>query len=295
MGTAVGDALGAPVEGRRNTRSYVATLDRAPGRLSYTDDTAMTIALAESLLARGGFDGEHMAHTFARHYRAEPWRGYGASPPEVFAELERGVPWDQAAASLFGGTGSFGNGAAMRVAPVALFGHPDTRLVASLARDTAFITHTNPEGIDGAICQAVAVDRVLALTPDTVVEPGELIRAISPFLTTDVFRDKLSYLATSIGSHDIEDLAAALGTGISAQTSVPTALACFLINTDSFPDTIKAAISIGGDTDTIAAMAGAISGARLGLGAIPERWLEVEGHETLIDLAERLYSRHGTL
>lgn len=124
----------------------------------------MTIGMAESLLETNGFDGHHLAHTFARHYAAEPWRGYGASPPEVFGKLERGVPWQEASATLFSGSGSFGNGAAMRVAPVALFAHPDTHTVASLARQTAIVTHTHPEGTDGAVSQAVAVDRLLART-----------------------------------------------------------------------------------------------------------------------------------
>lgn len=295
VGTAVGDALGAPVEGRRSTRSYVAALDRETGNLRFTDDTAMTIGLAESLIEVGGFDGDHMAHTFARHYAAEPWRGYGASPPEVFGKLERGVPWDEAAASLFGGAGSFGNGAAMRVAPVALFSHPDTHTVAGMARNTAIITHTHPEGIDGAVCQAVAVERVLALDSDEAVEPQRLIDEIRPHLTTATFRDKLCYLSSSIGRRNPRDLAQVLGSGISAHTSVPTALACFLAHPDSFPDAIKTAISLGGDTDTIAAMTGALSGARLSLNAIPLSWRDVEGCKTLIDLADQLYSHHLTL
>lgn len=295
VGTAVGDALGAPVEGRHTTRTYVASLDRETPELTYTDDTAMTIGVAESLLEAGGFDGHHLALNFARHYAAEPWRGYGASPPEVFGKLERGVPWNEAAASLFGGSGSFGNGAAMRVAPVALFAHPDTHTVASLARQTAIITHTHPEGIDGAVSQAVAVDRVLARRPTTPLDPTALIQEIQSCLTTAIFRDKLSYLAASVGHRSSQDLAQVLGSGVSAHSSVPTALACFLIHAHSFPDAIRAAISLGGDTDTIAAMTGALSGAYLGLGAIPPAWRRAEGHDRLIGLADRLYAHHITL
>lgn len=295
IGVAVGDALGAPVEGRHTTRSYVASLDRQTPELTYTDDTAMTIGVAESLIDNGGFDGHHMAHTFARHYTAEPWRGYGANPPEVFGKLERGVPWDQAAASLFGGSGSFGNGAAMRVAPAALLAHPDTHTVASLARQTAIITHTHPEGTDGAISQAVAVDRLLTLDPDESLDPNDLIQEIQAHLTTAIFRDKLSYLATTTGRHKPQDVARVLGSGVSAHSSVPTALACFLTHPDSFPDAIKTAISLGGDTDTIAAMTGALSGAYLGFGAIPPAWRDVEGQDALLDLADQLYSHRITL
>lgn len=295
VGTAVGDALGAPVEGRHSPRGYVATLDSRSDDLRYTDDTAMTIALAESLVERGGFDGDHLAHTFARHYATEPWRGYGASPPQVFRQLEEGVPWDRAAASLFGGTGSYGNGAAMRVAPVALFAHPDTNTVAALARNTAIVTHTHHEGIDGAVGQAVAVDRLLARHPDDKLDAAKLIEEIQPHLATAIFRDKLSYLATSIGHRNRKDLAQVLGCGIAAHSSVPTALACFLSHPRSFPDAIKTAISLGGDTDTIAAMTGALSGAYLGIGAIPAHWKDVESSQVLIGLADQLHSHHIAL
>ncbi|MFP3913623.1 MAG: ADP-ribosylglycohydrolase family protein [Actinomycetota bacterium] len=294
VGTAIGDALGAPVEGQPTTRSYVDSLDRELPGLTYTDDTAMTIGVAESLLESGGFDGHHLAHTFARHYAAEPWRGYGASPPEIFGKLERGVPWNEAAATLFGGSGSFGNGAAMRVAPVALFAHPDTHTVASLARQTAIVTHTHPEGGDGAVCQAVAVDRLLGRDLQAPLGPVDLIQEIQPYLTTAVFQERLTYLAASTGHGGPLEAARVLGSGISAPTSVPTALACVLAYPRSFPDAVKAAISLGGDTDTIAAMTGALSGAYLGMNAVPAAWRRVEGHDLLIDLADRLYAHHVT-
>ena len=279
------------MEGHTSTGGYVANLDAVHGDLRFTDDTAMTIGVAESLLDSGGFDGHQMAQTFARHYADEPWRGYGASPPEVFGRIDQGVPWDEAARSLFGGTGSFGNGAAMRVAPVALFAHPDTRVVAAMARETAVITHTHPEGVDGAVAQAVAVDRVLALDPDAPIDPLELIDRIRGHVTTAIFRDKLAYLSSSVGQRSVPELAQVLGSGVAAHASVPTALACFLTHPRSFPEAVKAAISLGGDTDTVAAMTGALAGALGGLAAIPPRWRSVEGYDTLKQLADQLLSR----
>jgi hypothetical protein len=83
------------------------------------------VALAESLLHRHGFDPDHMARHLATRWRAEPWRGYGSGPPQVFTAMATGVPWPQAAGALFDGQGSHGNGAAMRVAPAALLTAPD--------------------------------------------------------------------------------------------------------------------------------------------------------------------------
>ena len=163
LGTLVGDAFGARFEGwdivvRADVDRWLAATDT----LHFTDDTHMTIGLAESLLACGGFDGAHMTDTFARHFHAEPWRGYGPGPPQIFATVEQGVPWNQAAASMFRGTGSFGNGSAMRAAPAALFAYPDLAGIADLARQTSTTTHTHLLGIDGAVFQAVEEVRGLA-------------------------------------------------------------------------------------------------------------------------------------
>lgn len=100
------------------------------------------------------------------------------------------------------------------------------------------------------------------------------------------------FIDRHIGEWGPDEMADVLGTGIAAHASVPTALACFLANTDSFSDSVKTAISLGGDTDTIAAMTGALSGARNGLSAIPENWQGVEGAGELIALADALSEKH---
>lgn len=287
VGTAVGDALGAPVEGHPHVpRGYLDSISDNPPNLSYTDDTAMTFGLAESLVACGRFEGAHMAQTLADRYGKEPWRGYGAGPPQVFARLAAGVAWDEAARSLFGGQGSYGNGAAMRVAPVALHVYPDLQQAAEIAHLSALITHTHPEGIDGAVMQAVGVTAMLRQTSPS--DPSEITSVLLAHVQTAVFRNKVAFIDRHVGDRPLEDIADVLGTGIAAHTSVPTALACFLANPDSFADAVKAAISLGGDTDTIAAMTGALSGAYLGHAAIPAPWKSVEGASQLITLADSL-------
>jgi poly(ADP-ribose) glycohydrolase ARH3 len=286
----VGDALGAPTEGWASVpASHLDALER-PERLTYTDDTAMTIGVGRSLVECEGFDGEHMAESLATIYGREPWRGYGAGPPLVFARHRLGVPWDEAAASLFGGEGSYGNGAAMRVAPVALFTYPDTDRAAELAAKTAIITHTHPEAIDGAVIQAVATTTLLATTDP--VDPSQVIRLLIGYVQTPVFQNKLRFVDRHIGDRPLTEQADVLGTGIAAHASVITALASFLTHPESFSDAVKAAISLGGDTDTIAAMTGALAGAHLGAEAIPAAWQNVEGADELTTLASHLYERH---
>lgn len=291
VGTAVGDALGAPMEGRNEVPAdYLGSLDSTPPNLAYTDDTAMTIGVANSLLECDGFDGAHMARTLAHGYEREPWRGYGAGPPRVFDSLTRGVPWDEAAASLFDGEGSYGNGAAMRVAPVALHAYPDQDRAAEIAHKTALITHTHPEGIDGAVAQAVAITALLRTSSNVI--SAKLTRIVMSHVKSSVFRSKLLFIDHHMGERGLNGMADVLGTGIAAHTSVPTALACFLANTASFGDSVKAAISLGGDTDTIGAMTGALAGARNGLSGIPENWQGVEGAGELIALADALSEPH---
>lgn len=290
IGTAVGDALGAPVEGHRSVPStYLDSILDDPPNLSYTDDTAMTFGVAESLVARDGFDGAHMAEAMADRYGKEPWRGYGSGPPRVFARLARGIPWDQAATHLFEGEGSYGNGAAMRVAPVALYAHPSLDRTAEIARQSATITHTHPVGIDGAVMQAVAVAALLSTTTSDSLT--DLPRLVTSHVETAVFRDKLRFIDRHAGIRPIDELAATLGTGIAADASVPTALACFLTHPDDFAAAVTAAISLGGDTDTIAAMTGALSGAYHGYTSIPGAWQVVEGADELIALADLLVGR----
>jgi poly(ADP-ribose) glycohydrolase ARH3 len=286
LGVAVGDCLGRPVEGHRQVpESYLVEAVQDPPKLFYTDDTAMTFSVGDSLLACDGFDGGDLAQRFADEYRREPHRGYGAGVITVFDRVDRGIPWADAAARQFGGTGSYGNGAAMRVAPAALFGHPDIDRAVALAADTAQVTHTHPVGIDGAIAQAVSVHLALS-DSDEHGFVDELARRIR----TDEFRMGLENLVRALARADDEWAVLQLGHGVAADRSVLTALYCFL-RSDSFQQTVLRGLAAGGDTDTITSMAAALAGARYGESAIPPKWRAVEGAMPLRNLADQLYAR----
>lgn len=295
LGLAVGDGLGAPFEGSRKVseRKLGAVLaDSSP--LPFTDDTAMAIGLTESLLDRDGFDGDHMMARFAVDHAAEPWRGYGAGPPQIFAHYRRGVPWGEAAGRVFSGTGSYGNGGAMRVAPVALFANGDLATGARLATSTAALTHAHPLGAGGAVLQAVAVTLALRLTRDQPVDTRRFCTDAAAWLSSDLYRDKLKRVQRllDLGAAGPEVVAAELGRASTAPDSVPTALFCFLRHPTSFAGAVTFAVRLGGDTDTIAAMTGALSGAFLGEEAIPVEWLErAEQTVRLRRLADRLWER----
>lgn len=287
VGTAVGDCLGRPVEGHRTVgKGYIEEILGSPPSLIYTDDTAMTMVVAESLLASDGFEGSDMALRFAEEYSNQPHRGYGRSVVQVFMKVSRGVPWAEAARSQFGGQGSYGNGAAMRVAPVALWAFPEVEDAAVLAGETAKTTHTHPAGVEGAVIQAVAA--VHALREDVL--QASLLRELESRVETDEFRPRLKSLRDCLEARDDDRARLHLGNCVSAQTSVLTALYCFLVS-DDFEQAIVKAVCMGGDTDTIAAMAGALAGARFGLGGIPDIWAQVEAKDHLVDLADRMVQR----
>ncbi|MBK5223310.1 MAG: ADP-ribosylglycohydrolase family protein [Acidimicrobiia bacterium] len=290
VGVAIGDALGARFEGHPgpvDPGTVAAHLgDTSP--LTYTDDTALTIAVAESLLACGRLDDDHLAHELAATYSREPHRGYGAGTAALLGQVAAGGDWRRLAAAQFDGTGSFGNGAAMRSTPLALHAGSRPVLAADLARRAARTTHTHPAGAEGAAAISAAISHTLC-----GARPGTLPHIVQLIVREPHLADQLWAVADLPAHADPQVVAGTTGTGISALEAVPAAIASHTQNPDSFTDTIAFAISLGGDTDSIAAMAGALAGACHGYGAIPHAWIDrVEGCERLLQLADRLAARH---
>jgi poly(ADP-ribose) glycohydrolase ARH3 len=289
LGTAIGDALGAPFEGypEVDAEEIEAVADRQKG-LTYTDDTHMMIGIAESLLKNQGFDGKDMALTFTRNYELEPWRGYGPGPPQIFRLVKAGVTWDEAALRLYHG-GSYGNGSAMRVAPIGVFYHDDPSRLREVAYQSSQITHAHQLGKEGAALQAYAVAQATNLEPSSPFDRGAFLAKLINFVSEGIYREKLSKMEALLRQSDKDRVVLELGNGIEAFNSVPTAIYSFLSQPHSFARTVFLAISLGGDTDTIGAMTGAISGAYLGFDAIPYEWRDkLENRLYIAQLAERL-------
>ena len=266
LGTFVGDALGMPFEGLSHEAipEEIEMVDARRGRGTYTDDTQMMIALAESLIARGGIDPEHVARAFLDAY--EPDRGYGGGTRRVFELWRSGVPVAVAAGSVFDGRGSRGNGAAMRIAPIAVCFRDEPARLCMEAAASARVTHSNPVGVDGAVVQAAAIGAALR---------GDDILAVARAAAETIeLHHALDEVAALLGLAPTPAVVhARLGTSAdvvgSVAAAIYSALAC-----DRVEATVCFAVRLGGDTDTVGAMAGAIAGARHGYRAIPTRWLE---------------------
>jgi poly(ADP-ribose) glycohydrolase ARH3 len=285
LGTFVGDALGMPFEGVAHNEIpfEVEMVPARRGRGTYTDDTQMMIALAESLVERGRVEEEHLARCFHEAY--EPDRGYGSGTRRVFELWATGTPVATAAARLFGGEGSRGNGAAMRIAPISVrYADDPVRLCTEAAR-SAKVTHAHPVGVDAAVVQAAAIGAALRGEP--------ILDAARRAAGTGEMGDALRSVVELVGNpREPGEIQARLGSSSDAGKSVPAAVYAALA-LPTFEEAVRFAVRLGGDTDTVAAMTGAIAGARHGVSSIPSRWLEAledgdRGRSFVNELAARL-------
>ena len=204
--------------------------------------------------------------------------------------IENGESWDKASAHIFPG-GSFGNGAAMRVAPMGLFFRDNYAELIEAVYHASRITHAHVLGIEGAILQAMAVALAVNVNPTEFLQKQSFISQLLSFTLQREFYDKISKFDELLENpNDKQNVIAQLGHGVEAFNSVPAAIFAFLANCQSFASTVAYAVSLGGDTDTIASMAGAISGAYLGVNAIPIGWHRaLENREYMVSLARKLW------
>ena len=274
LASALGDAIGEIAFFRPSLPALIEEL-QSSGQLRYTDDTAMAIGLAESIVSRGSLESRHLGDTFRSNFLREPWRGYASGPPTVISMVsDLGISYTEAASRLFGGTGSFGNGAAMRIGPVGAFYYDSPRLYEQV-RIASSVTHTHPVGIDGAAVLAKTVALAVGQTPSKSLSVIKIAAELTKFARTDVIRQKLNKVKILVSENaDPAQAAMTLGKGVAVQESMPFALYSFLRYPHSFEECLYCAVLNGGDRDTLGAMACAVSGAYLGEKPLPKNLLE---------------------
>ena len=290
FGLAVGDAPGAKFEAqsadairaRFPTAEFLIAYPQE--EIWYTDDTQMAIGITEALIERGEIVEAVLCRAFVANY--VPSRGYGRGARAVLDAMEDGGDYRQVAEQHFPG-GSFGNGAAMRVAPVGLAFRDDRRRLWEQARLSALPTHRHPLGIEGRSCWP-------GRSPFARAWNNSIAPASSPVCSSacesEEYRAKIEAALRVRSAADL----AALGNRIEARHSVPTAIASFALTPESFEAAVCNVIFLGGDTDTLAAMAGALSGAYLGTSRLPGRLISLlesspKGRAYIQQLAERLF------
>lgn len=299
LGCAFGDVLGSAVEmqSRREILQQYPDLvrdflpsERGIGFGCYTDDTELTLALARSIIRCNAVDGADCALAYAEAFT--PQRGYGRSAVAVLTALQQGADWRSTGNMLFA-DGSFGNGGAMRIAPVGLlYGRLEYLLLFAKVKAAVWMTHTHAEGIDAALLQARAVG--LMLNADSLPDGRDFIDQLLWYAPESNLNSRLEQLAALLSQQaSAEAVAAAFGCGVRSADSWPPALWAALRYIDDPEEAIIQAVNLGGDTDTIGAMTGALVGALHGDQWFPSRWFEQlenrqNGRDELIYVAEQL-------
>ena len=270
-GVSIGDAFGQcyfvhpeVAEARIAQRIVVA------GEWLYTDDTMMALSVFETLRRFDAIDQQALAESLVRRY--DPTRGYGAAMHQVFERIGAGEPWQTVAGSLFGGTGSYGNGSAMRVAPLGAYFADALPCAIREAERSAVVTHAHPEAVAGAI--AVAVAAAMAANHHDI-PPTEFLDQVWQQTPESEVRSGIRRACGLRAGIAPQHAAAMLGNGsqLSCPDTVPFTLWCAATFLANYEEALWATVSALGDRDTTCAIVGGIV-ACSAPDTIPPAWID---------------------
>lgn len=272
-GLSIGDAFGEWL--LQHPREHAAMLGEwvaPPAPWRYTDDTAMALGVVEVLAQKGKIDQDALANAFAA--RLDQKRGYSLATAQLLAAVRNGGHWRDLAPRLFGGRGSGGNGAAMRVAPLGGFFADDPAQAAAQAALQAAVTHSHDEGIAGAMAVALAAAWSWRIGQGAAPAYADLLDLVLAYLPHSAVRDGLERAQELSPGAPPQTAAAVLGNGANgkAQDTVPFAVWCAASNLRNFDGALWAAARGFGGTDTLCAITGGIVALCVGAEGIPATW-----------------------
>jgi ADP-ribosylglycohydrolase len=270
-GLSVGDAFGARLGEGRSTVSAAHHIDRRqlpPGPWLWTDDTHMALSIVEILAEFETIDQDALAESFAERYEEDPYRGYGGGAARILARIADGGDWRRLAPRLFDG-GSYGNGGAMRAAPIGGYFAGAPGRAAKEGKRSARITHAHPEGQVGGM--AVAAAAAIAAAPDHP-QGAAFLAEVTQYIPESETLAGIR-IASRIPAGDF-DAAVKLGTGwqVSAQDTVPFCLWCAAFHLDDYEAALWQTAEGAGDRDTTCAIVGGI--VALSSGKVPQAWID---------------------
>lgn len=281
-GLSVGDAFGERFfVASPALESIIAKRILTAGPWTWTDDTLMALSVFEILRRHGQIRQDHLARSFGQRYQYN--RGYGPAMHRLLERVRLGADWRETSRSLFEGQGSWGNGAAMRIAPLGAYMAEDPARAAEHAAHSAEVTHAHPEAQAGAAAVAVAAALGWQIGQARAADyPSrrEFIEAVMEFVPDGVVRAKLRLARDLAEGCSVRLAVEALGNGteISAADTVPFALWCAGERLDSYEEALWLTVSGLGDRDTTCAMVGGIV-ALSSRTPIPAAW--IDSRETL--------------
>jgi ADP-ribosyl-[dinitrogen reductase] hydrolase len=262
VGAAVGDALGMPLEFGLPSPSEELITTMLPGRLpagSFTDDTEMALALAESLLAIRKLDTDDLVKHFTDWYRRNP-PDVGIHTSSVLHRICAGETWQEATNGLQAMyPDTAGNGSVMRCWPAAVIAWQNQKLIFDFSRRQSLVTHAHLECSAGCVfindmLFHLIHGKTLYDAYNAALHEVELPQGLQQTIMLAPHRKREELRNTGWVRHTIES--ALWG----------------LLNTYQFKDALIQVINLGGDADTAGAVAGALAGAAYGLEAIPSTW-----------------------
>ena len=279
----MGDSLGGAYEGRQG---WVDIDDKVDWQLS--DDTQLTLATCEAIIEnQGTADPAVIAAQFAVWHRARRVTGPGASTLKALIELAAGGHW-----ALVGRKGerAAGNGSAMRIAPLAFCLDPSEPEARRTIRDVSRITHHHEEAYAGALAVVIAVR---AAGTGSWRGAENLLHLVASGLPDTEVKDRLGAIAELAETVSLLEIASRFGCSGYVCESVPLALcAAGRIQRLGFQPMLTELVRCGGDTDTIASMAGQVAGAALGLSGLPGHLVELlPEREMILDVAREFAAR----
>jgi ADP-ribosyl-[dinitrogen reductase] hydrolase len=328
LGTAIGDALGMPVEGQPYEKikekygrleNYVSAaghkwFDGQPLG-SWTDDTQLTVSVAEGLIEAGCLDLDVQVKHHVKAYKTHT-SGWGRTTREAIERLANGVHWRES--GLYSSTEAdegvkklavrgFGNGVAMKAAPIGAFlasASFDWKAITEQLADFTAMTHRTSMAVSSCLAHAFASFRCMVSTPETfnvrtfiatVVNASELGKAYyKETLTDDDITKRFKLLETVNDKWTTEDIVREFGKGTYyVYNSLPFTYAFFVRNPKNIESLYDCA-SAGGDTDSNASMLGALLGALNGTAIFPKHLLDgLHEKQELIRLADAFSEKFG--
>ncbi|MGW0577774.1 ADP-ribosylglycohydrolase family protein [Streptomyces sp. NPDC002920] len=269
-GLAVGDALGSQFFVPAN---YPLLMRRElpAGPWQWTDDTEMACSVVAVLAAHHRIDQDALARSFAQRHDFD--RGYGPAVNRLLRLVREGADWRELAATLFNGQGSWGNGAAMRIAPLGAWYADDPEQATHQAEISAYPTHQHREAVVGAM--AVAAAAALVGAPAGPPTPAELLDGVVALVPKSAVGAGLRRARDMLDYADAATVAAVLGCGrrTSAHDTVPFALWSAARALGDYEQAFWTTAQVGGDVDTTCAIVGGVLAAGWS-GTPPEAWAE---------------------
>ena len=279
-GLSIGDALGEMFAYRAVTAPDRLTKNDLPaGPWFHTDDTEMAISIAAVLKSHGYVHQDALSKRFSRRFEREPDRGYGKMTRVQLRENLAGQPWQVTSLRAFGGTGSKGNGGAMRVAPLGAYFADDLSRVAKEAQASSVVTHVHAEGVAGTVATALAAAMAWqSRGADAPERAKRLFEAVLELTRESEVRRKVLIASQTPADVKPEQVAKALGCGelVTAPDTVPFCLWVAAHHLEDYPEALATAICVGGDCDTNAAIVGGIVASGVGREGIPQDWLKTK-------------------